>query len=209
MTRILGAEEPASYLLTALAVLRRSGVVALPTETVYGLAASLLNSLGVDRIFALKGRPDDRPLPVQFFSLEAAQRFGFRFSDGACRLARTFWPGPLTLVLERPKTIPEWFAPGADGIAVRVPGHPVALALLRGFGNPLAATSANPSGEPPALDARTIAKAFPEAEDLLILDGGPSPGGEASNVVDGRRGNPSLRRPGPISWESIEEAWKS
>jgi L-threonylcarbamoyladenylate synthase len=209
MTRTIEAAEPASYLPTALAVLRQSGVVALPTETVYGLAASLLNSLGVERIFALKGRPDERPLPVQFFSLEAAELFGFRFSDGARRLARAFWPGPLTLVLDRPETLPGWFAPGAGGIAVRVPDHPVALALLRGFGNPLAVTSANPSGEPPALEASAIAEAFPEAEDLLILDGGRSSGGEASCAVEARGERLSLIRPGTIPLERLEEAWRS
>lgn len=207
MPRILAAGNPSAFVPTALEVLRRSGVVAIPTETVYGLAASLFNSLGVKRIFALKGRPGARPLPVQFASRESAEAFGFRFTEGALRLAKVFWPGPLTLVLDRPSASPPWFAPDAGALAVRVPDHPVALALLRAFGHPLAVTSANASGEPPALEAPEVFAAFPEAEDLLVLDGGRCPGGAASVVVDARGPAPSLLRAGPISLRTIEEAW--
>lgn len=208
MPRLLPAAESFAYLPSALEVLRRGGVVALPTETVYGLTASVFNSLGVERIFALKGRPDKHPLPVQLASLPAAEAFGFRLAGGVRRVAERFWPGPLTLVLDRPAALPPWFAPGADGIAVRVPSHPVTLALLRGFEHPLAVTSANLSGDPPALEAVDILSIFPEAEDLLVLDGGRSPGGEASTVVDGRGNGLRILRPGPLSRERLAEVWE-
>lgn len=208
MPRILIAREPSAYLPTALEILRRSGVVAIPTETVYGLAASLLNSIGVERIFALKGRPEERPLPIQFASIGGAKAFGFHFTPAAARLAEAFWPGPLTLVLERPAAAPPWFAPRADALAVRVPDHPVALALLRAFGHPLAVTSANASGARPALEVPEILAAFPEAEDLLVLDGGRCPGRAASSVVDARGPMLSLLRPGPLSLDSLEEVWR-
>lgn len=179
----------------------------MPTETVYGLAALTLSSLGVGRIFELKGRPDDRPLPLQFRSLGDAEAYGFRLGNGARRLALRFWPGPLTLVLERPGALPDWFAPGSAAVAVRVPDHPLALALLGAAGTPLAVTSANASGEVPALCASDIELAFPEAGDLLILDAGPSPGGLASTVVDGRGALPEFLRGGPITRAEVEEAW--
>lgn len=207
MPRLLSAADPATYLPVAIEILGRGGVVALPTETVYGLAASPFDPAGVGRVFSLKGRPVERPLPLLAASLAAVRAFGLTLTAGACRLAARFWPGPLTLVLDRPPGLPPWFAPGSGTIAVRVPDHPVALALLAGIGFPLAVTSANPSGRMPALEASEVLAAFPGADDLLVLDGGRSPGGEASTVVDGRGPLPSILRRGPIFFESLREAW--
>jgi L-threonylcarbamoyladenylate synthase len=208
MAQLLPALDPDLYLPLALGVLRRSGMVAFPTETVYGLAASVLSPVGVGRIYEIKGRPEEKSLPLQCPSLDAALEFGFTWTEGGLRLARRFWPGPLTLITDRPETVPGWFSPGSEGIAVRVPDHPIALLLLRAFGIPLAVTSANGSGEPPALGSQSVVDAFPEVEDLLVLDGGASPGGRASTVVDVRGDAPFLLRPGPVSWEAVAETWK-
>ncbi len=124
-------------------------------------------------------------------------------------MARRFWPGPLTLLLGRPPICPEWFAPEAPLVALRIPDHPPATQLLDAWGAPLAVTSANRSGQPECLDAAAVTIAFPEAGDLLILDGGPSPGGVASTVVDASGPTPHVMREGPITREEILAAWRA
>jgi tRNA threonylcarbamoyl adenosine modification protein (Sua5/YciO/YrdC/YwlC family) len=195
-----------NWLHEALAHLGRGLVVALPTETVYGVAA-LLRPDAVERIYTLKGRAADKALPLQTDSLERAVGWGFRLSPGACRLAAGLWPGPLTLLLGRPANCPSWFAPGAGLIALRIPYHPVVAALLAAAGEPLAVTSANLSGEAECLDGAAVARAFASEEDLLIVDGGPSPGGAASTVVDASGSEPKIVREGPILRTMIEEVW--
>ena len=191
----------------ALEHLRSGGIVALPTETVYGLAASLDRPEGVERIFSLKGRPERRALPWQVDSLERALSAGFLFGDGALRLARHFWPGALTLVLERPPSCPPWFAPQDPGIALRIPNHPVPLGLLRAAGSALAVTSANLSGERECLDPLEVREVFGDAADLLLVDGGRAEGGAASTVVDATGAEPRILRDGPIPLGLIEEVW--
>ena len=187
--------------------LKAGGVLALPTETVYGLAACLNDPAGADQIFELKGRPQEKLLPLQMDSLARVQAWGFSFSPGAERLALAFWPGPLTLVLSRPPRCPPWFAPGGTTLAVRVPDHPVALRLLARAAAPLAVTSANLSGEPPCLDAQAVARAFPGAP-LLVLDGGRAPGGLPSTVVAATGEEALVLREGPIGSARIREAWR-
>lgn len=194
------------WLDAALAHLARGGVVALPTDTVYGLAASLQGPEGTERILRLKGRPAEKALPVLVSSLSRAEGYGFSFSDGARRLALRYWPGPLTLVLPRPPSLPTWFAPGLSTTALRVPGHGVALALLEAAGW-LAVTSANRSGGPEALSAGEVAAVFSGEDDLFVVDGGPSPGGRASTVVDATGGTPRVLRRGPLSEAEVEEVW--
>ncbi len=195
------------WLSPALEHLRGGGVLALPTETVYGLAASIHTSAGVERIYELKNRAVEKALPWQVDSLECAIELGFTFTPGALAVARRFWPGPLTLLLGRPRTCPDWFAPDASLLALRIPDHPPAARLLEAWGAPLAVTSANRSGQPECLDAEAVAHAFPDAGDLLILDGGPSPGGMASTVVDASGQEPRIMREGPITADAILAAW--
>lgn len=189
-----------------LAHLNRGGVVALPTDTVYGLAVSLEGSEGTAKILRLKGRPAEKALPVLVPSLSRAEAYGFSFSPGARRLALRYWPGPLTLVLRRPPSLPAWFAPAFSTVAIRVPGHPAALALLEAAGL-LAVTSANRSGCPEALTASEVAAEFSGEEDLVVVDGGPSPGGRASTVVDATGEAPRILRGGPLSKAELEEVW--
>lgn len=204
--RILPTSDP-GWIRPALEHLRSGGPLALPTETVYGLAASIHTSVGVERIYALKGRAVEKALPWQVDSLEGALELGFAFTPGALAVARRFWPGPLTLLLTRPTTCPDWFAPDAPLLALRIPDHLPAARLLEAWGAPLAVTSANRSGQPECLDAAAVAHSFPDAVDLLILDGGPSPGGIASTVVDVSGPEPRLMREGPITADAILAAW--
>lgn len=204
--RLLSAQDP-SWLEEALTTLREGGVVAIPTETVYGLAASLRQGEGVSRIIRLKGRSPEKALPLQTGSLEAALRWGFRFSEGALNLARVFWPGPVTLVLGRPAACPAWFAPGSPTLGLRVPDHPVALALLEAWSEPLAVTSANRSREPECLDGASVARLFSGGNPPLVIDAGPVPGGVPSTVVDATGAEPTFLRAGPVNRERIEEAW--
>lgn len=184
--------------------LRCGGIVAFPTETVYGLAAGLRRD-GIGEVYFLKGRLPALPLPLQMESLARAEAWGFEFSAPARRIAARAWPGPLTMVLPRPAALPAWFAPEADGIALRIPDHPIALALLRAMGTPLAVTSANHSGRPPARSADETLAAFPDAEGLIILDGGPNPGGLASTVLDVRGKEPIVLRKGPFDPAAVSE----
>ena len=191
----------------ALEHLGAGGIVALPTETVYGLAASLELPLGVERIFALKKRTPRKALPWQTPGIEEAERAGFRFSDGALSLCRRYWPGPLTLVLPRPSSCPKWYAPGSRTVALRVPDHPAALALLRALPHPLAVTSANESGSAACVDAKAVAWAFAGCPHLLVVDGGTVSGGRPSTVVDATGSEPVVLRDGPILGPDILETW--
>ncbi len=197
----------AGWLEEALAHLRAGKVVALPTETVYGLA-SALDPRGIERIYGLKGRAPEKALPLQVDSVERAVEVGFEFSAPARRLAERFWPGPLTLLLNRPQRCPAWFAQGALLMALRIPGHPVVLELIRAAGEPLAVTSANRSGKPECLHAGDVERAFEGAGDLLVLDGGAAPGGVASTVVDASGPEPRVVREGPIAPSEILHAWQ-
>ncbi|MEW6757904.1 MAG: L-threonylcarbamoyladenylate synthase [Acidobacteriota bacterium] len=182
-------------------------VLAVPTETVYGLAGALLSPSAVNRIIALKGRPEDKALPLQMASTEAALGFGFEFSPQARRLAARFWPGPLTLVLPRPAALPDWYAPGASTTALRVPSHGATRTLLERWGSPLAITSANRSGGREAVSAREVEEIFAGAADLLVVDGGSAAGGSASTIVDATGPAPVILRAGPVSQASVEEVW--
>ena len=195
------------WLEEALAVLREGGLVALPTETVYGLAASLRTPAAVSRIFRLKNRAPDKALPLQVASVEQAEGWGFRLDGGARRLARAFWPGPLTLVLPRPRACPSWFAPGSPALGLRIPDHPAALSLLVAWGEPLAVTSANRSGEPGCLDGASVAALFPREPLLLAIDAGRAAGGVASTVVNATGAEPGILREGPIARDRVEEVW--
>jgi L-threonylcarbamoyladenylate synthase len=204
--RTLMSNDP-SWITEVCSHLRGGGVVALPTETVYGLAASLKDPRGTEQIFALKARPSEKALPWQVDSIRRAQAFGFSLSPGALRLGALFWPGPLTLLLARPSACPAWFAPASEVIALRVPDHSVPLSLLAALGEPLAVTSANPSGHRECLSAQEVLRAFPGSKNLLVVDGGAAAGGRASTVVDASGQEPILARDGPIPFDRVLEVW--
>jgi L-threonylcarbamoyladenylate synthase len=188
----------------AVRALREGGLVILPTETVYGLAADAGDPLAVARIFEAKGRPRFNPLISHVADLAAAQRIA-HLDDRALTLAKAFWPGPLTLVapLKDAAAVCDLARAGLDTVAVRVPGHPLALALLARFGGPVVAPSANRSGRP---SPTTYADAVEETGDKAAagLDGGPCQVGLESTVVAVLGGRPRLLRPGAVTRAQIE-----
>jgi L-threonylcarbamoyladenylate synthase len=203
-TRRLPADAEA--ISVAAGVLREGGLVAFPTETVYGLGADASAPAAVARIYAAKGRPAFNPLIAHVASREAAAREGV-FSPLARRLADLFWPGPLTLVLPRAATssVCDLACAGLDSVALRMPMHPVALALIAATSRPIAAPSANRSGHVSPVTAAHVLADLDGAIDL-VLDGGPSRVGVESTIVACLGLKPMLLRPGGIAREAIEAA---
>jgi L-threonylcarbamoyladenylate synthase len=188
----------------AARVLRAGGLVAFPTETVYGLGAHALDAAAVQRIFAAKGRPSFNPLIAHVADVDGARALVRDWPEAAERLARAFWPGPLTFVLPKRAHVPDVLTAGLPAVAVRVPAHPVALALLRAADLPIAAPSANRFTELSPTAARHVAKALGDRVDV-ILDGGPTSVGIESTVVDLTGARPVLLRPGTVSASAIAE----
>lgn len=180
-------------------------LVAFPTETVYGLGADALNADAISRVYTLKGRPSNNPLIVHVSEESMAQRVVRDWPDTATTLARAFWPGPLTLVLPRAGQVPDTVTAGGDTVAVRCPEHPVALALIEAFGNPIVGPSANPSGYISPTTPEHVRDAFAH-DDLLVLDGGHCRAGIESTVLDLTGDCPSILRLGVIGAHRIAEA---
>jgi len=198
----LSASNPAD-ILRAAALLRAGELVAIPTETVYGLAANALDPAAVAKIFEAKGRPQDNPLIVHVADAAQALPLVKEFPFTAQRLAEAFWPGPLTVILPRADHVPAIVSARLSTLALRVPAHPGSQALLRACGFPLAAPSANRSGAPsPTMASHVL-------DDLggriaAVLDAGPCGVGIESTVVDLTRGKPLLLRPGAVSPGQLE-----
>lgn len=185
--------------------LRQGGLVAFPTETVYGLGADALNPDAVDRVYQTKGRPPANPLIVHAADPGMALTCAAEWPRDAAILADAFWPGPLTLVVPRAPHLPARVTAGGPTVALRCPDHPVALDLIRAFGGPLVGPSANPSGDVSPTEADHVRRAFPP-EIVMVLDGGPCRGGIESTVVllDGL--TRKVLRPGLISAEQLASA---
>jgi L-threonylcarbamoyladenylate synthase len=200
-TRVLDANR--DTIAAAARVLADGGLVAFPTETVYGLGADATNGAAVARLYAAKGRPRFNPLIAHVADAKAALRLA-QFSDEAKRLAGVFWPGPLTLVLPRQDDCPvsELATAGLDSIAVRVPDHPIARDLLKAFGKPVVAPSANRSGHVSPTLAEHVRADLGGRVDLII-DGGPASVGVESTIVSFLT-SPGLLRPGGLPREAIE-----
>ncbi|MEM8618015.1 MAG: L-threonylcarbamoyladenylate synthase, partial [Pseudomonadota bacterium] len=191
----------------AVRLLTAGGLVAMPTETVYGLAANAADPTAVARLYAAKGRPRFNPLIAHVSDIDAAQRQG-RFSAQARALAEHVWPGPLTLVvnLAETATVCDLARAGLSTLALRCPAHPVAKALLERFDGPLVAPSANPSGQISPTSAVHVATDLSGKVDL-ILDGGQSAMGLESTIIDARGDVPVLLRPGSLPINRIEAVW--
>ena len=201
---VVDAQAPqAERIALAAAVLRSGGLVAFPTETVYGLGALALDADAVRRIFAAKGRPANNPVIVHVAEIAEAVGIAAEWPDAAERLARRFWPGPLTLVVPRGAVVPDVTTAGGPTVAIRVPAHPVALALLRAVGAPIAAPSANCSSELSPTRADHVLRGLDGRIDL-VLDGGPTTAGIESTVLDVTTSPPRLLRPGSISPAELE-----
>jgi L-threonylcarbamoyladenylate synthase len=193
--------ERTTDVAVAVDVLRRGGVVAYATDTLYGLAADPRSADAVARLFAVKEREAGHAVPLIAADGEQAARAAV-LDATATRLAGAFWPGPLSLILAaRPGILPEVGA--ADGsVAIRVPASDDARALARGLGFCITATSANISGQPPTAIPGEVARTLGDRVDLL-LDSGPAPGGEPSTIVDPRDGAPRLVRTGAVAWDRV------
>lgn len=186
----------AAALDDAAAVLRGGGLVAFPTETFYGLGALALDRVAVRRIFELKGRAETKPLLVLVDSLAMAERVG-DFGPAAHELAARHWPGALTLVVRARAGVPTEVTAGTGTIGVRVSPHPVARGLVKAVGAPVTAPSANASGAPPPTTAEAVLAYFRDRIEL-VLDGGPTPGGEPSTVLDTTTDPPRILRQGAV-----------
>ncbi len=186
----------------AVAELRSGHVVALPTETVYGLAANALDTAAVARIFAAKGRPAENPIIVHVADIAMAQTCVREWPDLAQKLADAFWPGPLTLVLPKSERIPPMVTAGGDTVGIRCPKHPVFQAILQQCGFPLAAPSANLSGQISPTTAEHVRQSLGDRIPLIV-DGGPAEIGIESTVLDLSVRPPVILRPGMIHEESL------
>lgn len=192
----------ASALASALAALRSGDVVACPTDTLYGLAADPRRRDAVERVFAIKGRAPQQAVPLigaDYAQVVAALGDLPAVAD---RLARTFWPGPLSLVVPAVATLTSEIHGGTGTVAVRVPNHPVARLLAKLFDYLLTATSANPSGQAPAHDADEVARALGDRVSVLV-DAGPAPGGPPSTIVDVTTSPVRLVRAGAVPWDRV------
>jgi L-threonylcarbamoyladenylate synthase len=201
-TEVLRVGHP-SAIPHAVDVLQHGGLVAFPTDTVYGLAALPFKNENVEGLFSAKGRNNTRAISILIGDYPDLKKVVAKFDENSLRLAKRFWPGPLTLVVPKLPSLPE--ALSNDGtIGVRMPDHPVALALLRRIG-PLAVTSANISGQENANTAEEVLRQL-NGRVHLILDGGKTEGGVPSTVVDCISGSMSILRQGPITPEAIKAA---
>lgn len=185
------------------ALIRAGGLVAFPTETVYGLGANALDERAVRRIYEAKGRPETSPLIVHVASIEMARSLAREWSEAAGRLARAFWPGPLTLIVPKQPSIPPIVTAGLDTAGLRMPSHPLALALIRSAGVPVAAPSANRFTGLSPTTAEHVRAALGDRVDM-ILDGGATEVGIESTVITLAVDVPRILRPGMVSREAIE-----
>ncbi len=195
-TRRLDAADPTA-IATAADLLRRGLPVVLPTDTVYGVGVLPFDAAAVDRLYAVKGRPAEKGIPILLGDVADVAHVAGIIPPAAAVLMAHFWPGPLTLIVPRRPELPANLSPD-DTIAVRVPDHAVTRALIRAAGGAVAATSANVSGQPPARAADEALLAL-GGRVAAVLDDGPSPGGVASTVVDCTVDPPVIRRVGPLA----------
>ena len=186
----------------AAEILKRGGLVAFPTETVYGLGADAANAEAVARLYAVKGRPADHPVIVHFASAEQAFAWAREVPEAARQLAARFWPGPLTLILKRSRLAQDFVTGGQDSVGLRVPSHPVAQELLKEFKKGIAAPSANRFGLVSPTTAAHVREDLGDEVDL-VLEGGPSDVGIESTIVDLSGPGAVLLRPGGISEEQL------
>jgi L-threonylcarbamoyladenylate synthase len=187
-------------------ILQKGGVIAFPTDTVYGLGADVFNTTAVERVYEIKNRPKNQQFPLLIADAKQLTTLAEPIPEITWLLAGRFWPGGLTLVLSKKDSLPAYIASGPT-VAVRVPNHPVCLALIEGLGNPITGTSANTSGQPAALTAAEVGQQLVGKIDLII-NGGKCPGGKESTIVDITRLPPTILRHGIIPSHEIDKAYK-
>lgn len=185
-------------------ILQEGGLVAFPTETVYGLGGNALDEQAAEKIYAAKGRPSDNPLIIHIAELDALHKIVTEVPEKAKMLANAFWPGPLTMIFPKKETVPYGTTGGLETVAVRMPNHPLALALIRAAGGYVAAPSANTSGRPSPTLAEHVEEDMMGRIDM-ILDGGPVGIGLESTIVDFTEDVPVILRPGYINQQMLED----
>jgi L-threonylcarbamoyladenylate synthase len=190
-------------LLLAKNILEKEGLVAIPTETVYGLAGNIYSHKAIDNIFKTKNRPSNNPLIVHIDSYEKLADLVEQIPENAKKLAEVFWPGPLTLVLKKKKSVPYTITAGKETVAVRVPNHQLTLELLKKLDFPLAAPSANPFGSISPTSAQHVVDYFKDTLEM-VLDGGNCKNGIESTIIGFENEKPILYRLGSISVEEVE-----
>ncbi len=195
--------ELRDQLAEAAAIIRGGGLVAFPTETVYGLGANALDPLAVKKIFAAKQRPADNPVIIHIAEVTELAKYAVRIPEKAWELATAFWPGPLTLVLPKAEIIPLEVTAGSQTVTVRLPANPIARTLIELAGVPIAAPSANTSGRPSPTIAQHVLHDLDGQVDLII-DGGPTEVGVESTVLDLVLEPPTILRPGQVTFEQLE-----
>jgi len=188
----------------AAASLLKGGLAAVPTETVYGLSANGLDAAAVEKIYALKGRPPEKPVSLLVSGLDAAASFCRNVPPEAGILADAFWPGPLTMILEKSDLVPDIVTAGGATVGIRCPDHPLTLELLRACGVPLATPSANLSGGPSPKTAEEVLAVF-RGKIPYVIDGGPCAVGTESTIVDLTVSPPRILRQGGLPRRAIEE----
>ena len=191
---------------SAVAVLRRGGLVAYPTDTLYGLGADALNEAAVERVFEAKGRPQGMPLPLLIGEREQLSMVVEAMPEAAWKFAEAFWPGGLTLLLPVGPDVPALVTARGWKVAVRLPDHPIPRELARQIGRPITGTSANRSGGPEPTTAEEVRRQLGEALDI-VLEGGPKPAGHSSTVVDMTGELPRVLRKGSVSLKELQRAY--
>lgn len=206
ITKVLDAqnENKQDSIKTAAEILRNGGLVAIPTETVYGLAANALDPVAVEKIFQAKGRPQDNPLIVHIPDISWLEKYAEDIPEQAYRLAEAYWPGPMTIVLKKKSIIPSVVAAGLDTVGIRFPSNPIAREIIRAAGVPLAAPSANLSGKPSPTEALHVYNDLNGKIDAVV-DGGPCGVGVESTVITLCDGTPRILRPGGITPEQMRK----
>lgn len=205
-TDLLPADTPAAIehaIRQASQLLEQGSLVAFPTDTVYGLAAAAGNSAAIEKLFLVKGRESNKAIAVLIGDFNALEQVASTINRVAWRLAERFWPGSLTLVVPRHASLPGILSPQPT-IGVRMPDHPLALSLLKRTG-PLAVTSANRSGQADAITAQQVLAQL-GGQIPVIIDGGQTPGGKPSTVVDCTLPEPAILRQGPVSFQELQDA---
>ena len=196
----------ADVCVEAVQCLKSGGIIAIPTDTVYGLGADPFNADAVQKLYTIKGRPDGKPIPLVLSSVANVHRVARNLPDFFFHLTDRFWPGGLTIIVEAKELLPVLTA-GGNTVGVRIPDNPLLLQILQAFGGPAAITSANLSGEPPATSPQEIGEALASRIDLIV-DGGKTPGPIPSTVYDISVSPPIIRRHGVISEETLAKEFR-
>ena len=200
----VSSEQKAAALRKAGEIIREGGLVAFPTETVYGLGADALNAEAAAKIYAAKGRPSDNPLIVHIHDISQVYEIAEEVPDEAKAVMEKFWPGPLTIILNKKSCVPDGTTGGLHTVAIRMPSHPIARDFIRESGRMIAAPSANTSGRPSPTLASHVYEDM-QGRIPLILDGGAVGIGIESTIIDMSTGIPTILRPGYITKDMLEE----